>query len=225
MKVILRDKKRTAIEDAKFLGWSVASILFGFFLHILFHNIQIIDLIAVVFLGIGIISSFLGFMKVTWSNCEYFALKLKSKRSNIFQYFIIIIYPIILSLYFLVGVNEFKFNLFFADLIKILWFDILIYFGLTWFFLNVQFDNKFFFKAFLTASVIMFFITMGSKYGVPGGGGEDYDPEPPSEEQIKMMEFRLEYGLYSAVYLQRIILSYLAIFAFSFFKKRKLGKK
>ena len=224
MKVILRDKKRTAIEDAKFLGWSVASILFGFFLHILFHNIQIIDLIAVVFLGIGIISSFLGFMKVTWSNCEYFALKLKSKRSNIFQYFIIIIYPIILSLFFLADANEFKFNLFFADLIKILWFDILIYFGCTWFFLNMQFDNKFFFKAFLTASVIMFFITIGSKYGFDPGG-EDYDPEPPSEEQIKMMEFRLEYGLYSAVYLQRIILSYLAIFAFSFFKKRKLGKK
>jgi len=223
-KSYIEDKKYHATYARRLLIGAVAVFGLGWYLANIFDRHNTIETIFLIITGFAGIAALLGFLGTVWTNTYYYAIQLKPKNSTYFQYLAIIIYPIILSLFFLQDAEEFRLSLFFKDFFTFHWFSIVVYSGATWAFINSGFDNRLFFKAFLIGAVVVFVFTTLAFYDIDLSSYEDYDPYYPTEEEIKYREFKLKHGLYTAFFLSRTIYIYLTIFAFSFFKKIKLGR-
>ena len=157
-KSYIEDKKDAATYARRVLIGAVAVLVLGWFLANIFDRHNTIETIFLIITGFAGIAALLGFLGTVWTNTYYHAIQLKPKNSTYFQYLAIIIYPIILSLFFLQDAEEFRLSLFFKDFFTFHWFHILVYSGATWAFINGSFDNRLFFKAFLIGAVVALFL-------------------------------------------------------------------
>jgi len=222
---ILLIKMQDLEEKKKNLIFSIKALIIGLVIVIIIleFNIKYLDLLAA-FIMMPL--PFL-YLSIVWHGTEYFTLRFNNKNSNYVQIIGIVIVLISVCYPMQWRSTNFDLELILSKTFTIDWFTLIFLGGITYAALKTNhLDEKNFYKSFMLGLFVVGVLVFGGKEDMWGSGDyyDGYDSGPdPTEEEIKYKEYLIKNSGYVGLYLQKVLVVFVSIFAYCKIHKVKLG--